>query len=56
MPVHTAVGSDAAALATLVAKVEETGEKIVTVIPAGNVWAVVTEIKPKVGRPKAQTR
>lgn len=53
MPTHTTVGSDAQSLSDLIAKVEKAGEKIITVLPAGNTWTVVTEKKsPR----KAQTR
>lgn len=53
MPTHTAVGSDAATLAELVAKVEASGEKIIAVLAAGNAWTVVTEkARPR----KPQTR
>jgi hypothetical protein len=47
MPIHTTVGSDAASLTTLVQQVEESGDKIVSVLHAGDSWAVVTERKPR---------
>lgn len=51
MPQHTAVGSDAATLTTLVDQAEKAGEKVVQALAAGNSWVVITEAKPKVGRP-----
>lgn len=54
MPTHTAVGSDAATLETLVAAVErKKSERIVSVLQAGNKWMVVTV---KVPATKVQTR